>query len=169
VKASTILFDADRRIQIADFSPIHLETGEVEPFSDDEWAPTADVSGFASLLLEIAVSGTATPHIGAACGPPFPVAVPAFVSRMIEDGRSPESARRLSFAEIVAQLKANRFQIMAGVDSDEVSAFVSRVESSQQAGEGNKRCRCKSSRPTIESFSRTAARDFHAEERPSAL
>jgi hypothetical protein len=32
VKASNILFDADQRIQIADFSPIRLETGEVEPF-----------------------------------------------------------------------------------------------------------------------------------------
>jgi hypothetical protein len=54
---------------------------------------------------------------------------------MIEDGRSPESVRRLSFAEIVARLKANRFEIMVGVDSDEVSAFVSRIESSEQAEE----------------------------------
>jgi hypothetical protein len=35
---------------------------------------------------------------------------------MIEDGRSPESARRLSFAQIIPGLKANRFEIMAGVD-----------------------------------------------------
>jgi hypothetical protein len=40
VKASNILFDDDRRIQIAHFSPIRLETGEVEPFSGEEWAPT---------------------------------------------------------------------------------------------------------------------------------
>jgi serine/threonine protein kinase len=33
VKASNILCDADRRIQIADFSPIRPETGAVEPFS----------------------------------------------------------------------------------------------------------------------------------------
>jgi serine/threonine protein kinase len=139
VKASNILFDADRRIQIADFSPIRLETGEVEPFSGEEWAPTADVSAFASLLFEIAVggtgTGTATPPIGGAGGLPFPAAIPAFVSLMIKDGGSPESARRLSFAEIVAELKANRFEIMAGVDSDEVSAFVSRVESSEQGPE----------------------------------
>jgi serine/threonine protein kinase len=134
VKASNILFDADRWIQITDFSPIRLETGEVKPFSGEEWAPTADISAFASLLFEIAVGGTATPPISSAGGPPFPAAVPAFVSRIIEDGRSPESAHRLSFTEIVAQLKANRFEIMVGVDSDEVSAFVSRVESSEQAG-----------------------------------
>jgi hypothetical protein len=93
VTASNIFFDADRRIQIADFSPIRLETGEVEPFSPRRVSPTADVSAFASLLSEIAVPGTATPFIGAAGGPPFPAAVPAFVSQMIEDGRSRESAR----------------------------------------------------------------------------
>jgi hypothetical protein len=135
VKPSNILFDADRRIQIADFSPIRLKTGTIEPFSGEEWTPTADTSAFASLLFEIAVGGTATPPIGAVGGPPFPAAVPAFVSRMIEDGRSPISARRLSFAKIVESLKENRFEIIAGVDSDEVSAFVSRVESSEQAGE----------------------------------
>jgi hypothetical protein len=53
---------------------------------------------------------------------------------MIEDGRSPESQRRPSFADIVARLKENRFQIMAGVDSEEVSAFVSWVELAEQSG-----------------------------------
>jgi hypothetical protein len=48
---------------------------------------------------------------------------------MIESGRPPESARSLSFVDIVASLKENRFQIIAGVDSDEISAFVSWVES----------------------------------------
>jgi hypothetical protein len=33
VKQSDILFDADRRIQIADFSPIRVETGAAERFS----------------------------------------------------------------------------------------------------------------------------------------
>jgi hypothetical protein len=128
VKASNILFDVDWRIQIADFSPIRLETGEVEPFSGEGWAPAADVSDFASLLFEIAVGRPSTLPIGAVG------AVPAFVSRMIENSRSPQSARRLLFAEIVARLKANRFEIMAGVDSDEVLAFVSGIELSEQAG-----------------------------------
>jgi serine/threonine protein kinase len=66
VRASNILFDADRRIQIADFSPTRLETGEVEPFLGEELAPTVDISAFASLLFEIAVGGTGTPPIGAA-------------------------------------------------------------------------------------------------------
>jgi hypothetical protein len=116
----SILFDADRRIRMADFSPIRLKTGEVKPFSGKEWALTADVSAFASLLVEIAIGGTATPPIDTAGGPHFPAVVPAFVSGIIKDEQSSESARRLSLAEIVARLKANRFEITACVDSDEV-------------------------------------------------
>jgi hypothetical protein len=119
VKASNIPFDADRRIQIADFSPICLETGEVESFSGEEWAPTADVSAFVSLLFEIAVNSTATSPIGVTGVRPFPAAIPAFVSRMIEDWRSPKSAHRPSFAEIIARLKDNRFEIMTGVDPND--------------------------------------------------
>jgi hypothetical protein len=125
VKANNILFDGDRRIQITDFSPIRIETGEVEPFSGEGWGPEADVSGFVSLLSEIAIGNSTAPPSGAACGPLLPAAVPAFVWRLIEDGRSPESVRRLSFVGIVNRLKENRFQITAGVDSDEVSAFFS--------------------------------------------
>jgi serine/threonine protein kinase len=135
LKSSNILFDADRQIQIADFSLIRLETGEVEPFSGEGWALTADVSAFASLLFEIAVGRPAIPLSGAVSDRPFPAAVPVFVSQMIEDVRSPKSKCGLSFVDIVAELKENHFEIMAGVDSDEVSAFVSRIESLQQAGE----------------------------------
>jgi serine/threonine protein kinase len=35
VKASNILFDANQGVQIADFNPIRLETGKVEPFSGE--------------------------------------------------------------------------------------------------------------------------------------
>jgi hypothetical protein len=51
VKASHIVLDADPRIQIADFSPIHLETGEAEPFSGDGQAPMADICAFCLLCL----------------------------------------------------------------------------------------------------------------------
>jgi hypothetical protein len=67
VKASNILFDADRRIQITYFSPIRLETGEVEPFSSEGWAPTADVSSFASLLFEMVALSLRTLVQWAAC------------------------------------------------------------------------------------------------------
>jgi serine/threonine protein kinase len=81
VKASTVLWDADRRIQIADFSPIRLETGDAEPSSGEGWSPAAGVCAFASLLSEIAVG-----RPGAQPGPAPPI--PAFVSAIIEGGRS---------------------------------------------------------------------------------
>jgi hypothetical protein len=55
LKASNVLLDADWRIQTADFSPIRLETGEVEPFSGEEWSPATNVCAFAFLLFEIPV------------------------------------------------------------------------------------------------------------------
>jgi serine/threonine protein kinase len=36
LKPGNVLFGADRRIQIADFTPIRLERGEVESFSGEE-------------------------------------------------------------------------------------------------------------------------------------
>jgi serine/threonine protein kinase len=128
VKAGNILFDADRRIQIADFSSIRLETGEVESFSGEKWTPTADVWAFASLLSEIAIGAARALPV------PVPARVPLFFLRMITDGRLPESRCRLSFADILGRLKVIRFEIVAGVDSEEVSAFVARVESAEQSG-----------------------------------
>jgi hypothetical protein len=74
--------------------------------------------------LAIALGRLSTLPIDAAGVPPLPAAVPVFVSRMIEDGRSPESKDDFPVREIVAWLKTNRFEITAGVDSDEVYAFV---------------------------------------------
>jgi hypothetical protein len=45
-----LLFDVDHRIQIADFSPIHLEVNESEKvtavFTSEECSPDADIRGF---------------------------------------------------------------------------------------------------------------------------
>jgi hypothetical protein len=105
-------------------------------FRPKKWTPTADVWAFASLLSEIAIGAARSLPVPV----PFPVpagvpaGVPLFVSQMIEDGRLPESQCRLSFVDIVERLKENRFGIVAGVDSEEVSAFVARVESAEQSG-----------------------------------
>jgi serine/threonine protein kinase len=99
VKPSNIFFHADRRIQIADFSPVRLETGAAEPFSGEEWGPTADTCAFASLIFEIAVSRAATPSIGAVGGPPCPATVPEFVSRRDNHG-----------------LRGHSFQLSAQID-----------------------------------------------------
>jgi serine/threonine protein kinase len=121
VKAENILFDADRGIQIADFSAIRLESGAVDPFSGANWSPSADVCAFTSLLSEIAVGGAAIRSIGGVDRRP----IPEFVWRIIEEGQS--------FVDIVDRLKANRFEILGGVDSEEVSAFVALVESAEQS------------------------------------
>jgi serine/threonine protein kinase len=125
LKASNILFDADRRIQMTDFSPIRLETGAVEPFAGEGWSPAADVCAFASLLSEIAVGRPDAPLRAA---PP----VPAFVSVIIEKGRSPSPTTKRSFADILQSLRADGFAILAGVDSAEVCSFVEWVESFEQ-------------------------------------
>jgi serine/threonine protein kinase len=100
VKAGNVLFDADGRIQIADFSSIRLEGGEVEPFSCDKWTPTADVWVFASPLSEIAIgaAGALPVPVTVLIPVPIPAGVPLFILRMIEDVRVPESQCRFSFA-----------------------------------------------------------------------
>jgi hypothetical protein len=50
---------------------------------------------------------------------------------MVEEGRSPEFPPRRSFVDIVERLKEDSFQIMAGVDSEEVWAFARQVESAE--------------------------------------
>jgi hypothetical protein len=99
---------------------LHLSTIslEVEAFSSEKLTPAADVSAFASLLVEIA--------IGASGGSGVSAAVPEFVSRQIEYWRS------LVDIDIVDRLKAHDFEIMAGVDCDEVSTFVTLVELAEQ-------------------------------------
>jgi hypothetical protein len=134
VKAANVFFDAARGVQLADFSPIRLETGAVDPFSGEKWAPTADVCGFASLVFDIVVGVPVIPPIGAAGGPPIPATVPDFVARIIEEGRAPGCAKPLSFFDILESLKENGFQIVAGVDSEEVSGFVRWMESAAESG-----------------------------------
>jgi hypothetical protein len=89
------------------------------------------------LLLEI-VAGCPFPSPSAPNSHPevnLPPDVPVFVSEIIEEGLRPIAEEELSFIDIFETLKANAFQIVAGVDSDEVSAFVRRVESAVQSGE----------------------------------
>jgi hypothetical protein len=61
----------------------------------------------------------------------IPGFVPEFVSRLIESGLSANPRERPSFDDISEALKKNYFRITDGVDSDDVSAFVSLVESSE--------------------------------------
>jgi serine/threonine protein kinase len=141
MKANNVLFDGGGRIQIADFHPMRRDGG----FSWEGWSPRSDVSAFVMLLFEI-VTGRpwpspppprppSAPKAEADDGVILPPDVPAFVSEIIEGGLRESSEEELSFIAIFEILKKNDFRIVAGVDSDEVSAFISRVESAAQFGE----------------------------------
>jgi serine/threonine protein kinase len=134
--SGNVLFDGEGQIQIADFRPMRRDGG----LSGGEgWSPRADVSAFAMLLFEI-VAGRPWPSpppsaAQADAEVSLPPDVPGFVSEMIETGPRLKAGQELSFIDIIEILKRNAFRIMAGVDSDEVSAFVSGVESAAQSGE----------------------------------
>jgi hypothetical protein len=57
--------------------------------------------------------------------------IPDFVSKIIRSGLSRLSGRSYSFNAILEILKKNDFKIEDGVDSAEVSEFVSWVESAE--------------------------------------
>jgi hypothetical protein len=136
-KAGNVLFDGGGRIQIADFRPMRRGGGS----SRERWSPQADVSAFAMLLFEI-VAGRPwpppppPPRAAKAAGEGIlPPDVPRFVSALIERELWRIPWGGFSFIDIFESLKANGFGIVAGVDTDRVSAFVSRVESAEQSGE----------------------------------
>jgi serine/threonine protein kinase len=131
--ANSIVVDSDRAIQIMDFHPILLEVSEDEEetrlggFSGNGWTPERDLQAFASILFEIVVGPAAQGESS------IPTTIPAFVSQIIERGLSPTSETKCSLNVICDILKHNNFLIEDGVDSAEVSAFVSWVESAEQS------------------------------------
>jgi serine/threonine protein kinase len=156
LKPSNVLFDEDHRVQIADFrqSPLDLresaatargvgpEFAAPEMLSGEERTAKIDVFSFALILFEIVVGlpvfgGTSTPEepgklpVNACERVEIPGFVPKFISVLIESGLSANPRERPSFDDISEALKENYFKITDGVDSDEVSAFVSLVESSE--------------------------------------
>jgi hypothetical protein len=129
-----VLFDGGGQIQIADFRPMRRDGG----FSGEWWSPWADVSAFAMLLFEIVTGRPSPSPLPSAAEASeeviLPRGVPGFVSEIIEGRLRTMAGEGLSFIAIVETLKENGFGIVAGVDSDEVSAFDSRVELAAQSG-----------------------------------
>jgi hypothetical protein len=130
---NNILFDSDHCIEIVDFNPVLLEFGESESeegtqlggFSGTGWTSDKDIQAFASILFELVFGGPSRGEVS------IPTAIPDFVSKIIESGLSLTSRRSCSFNTILDILKQNDFKIEDGVDSAEVSAFVSWVESAE--------------------------------------
>jgi hypothetical protein len=135
LSARSILFDLTNCIQIVNFDPIVLEVvankseSETEEgmqlggISGEEWRSNRDIQAFALILFEIVVGRSAT---GVAS---IPSSIPDFVAKIIKLGLYRTSVKSYSFNDIFKILKQNNFRIEDGVDSEEVSAFVSWVES----------------------------------------
>jgi hypothetical protein len=96
-------------------------------FSGEGWTPEMDIEAFASILFDIIVGWPATGEVS------VPTGIPAFVSKIIETGLWLKSGAKCSFSDIFEILKQNEFRIECDVDSAEVSAFVSWVESAEQS------------------------------------
>jgi hypothetical protein len=129
---NNILFDSDHCIQMVDFRPIVLEVCENESESEEgtqhgsisreRRTLETDIQAFTSVLFELMFG---RPPQGKAS---IPWHTQPFVSGIIKSGLSPISGTSSSFGAIFNILKQNNFHIEDGVDSAEVSAFVSWVE-----------------------------------------
>jgi serine/threonine protein kinase len=156
LKPSNVLFDEYHRIRIADFGQSQLYPRESaatargvgsefevpEMLSGEERTAKVDVFSFALILFEILVGlptlrrtcaseGLGRLPVNACECVEIPGFVPEFVSMLIEAGLSANPRERPSFNDVSETLKKNSFRIADGVDSDEVSAFASLVESSE--------------------------------------
>jgi serine/threonine protein kinase len=116
-----ISFNEDGMIQISDFCLNDLRDwmGEVGGFSGANWSPKADVQAFSRILSEIAFEADTK-------------TVPLFVNEIIERGQSTECEAVESFADILKILKQNDFEILEGVNIEEVTNFVSWIESTER-------------------------------------
>jgi hypothetical protein len=117
LSARSILFDLNHYIQIVNFDPTVLEAVERRL--------EKDIQAFALILFEIVVGGSPTGVES------IPWYIPDFVAEIIKLGLYRTSDKRYSFDDIFGILKQNNFRIHNDVDSEEVSAFVSWVESAE--------------------------------------
>jgi serine/threonine protein kinase len=132
LSSKNIRFDLEHRIEITDFYWIGLEVCESEKdrdiLSNERLSPHLDVRGFGLILFEIIV-GHPLMQSGVGNGQvTIPTNVLMFVSEFIEAGQSPRG-RQQSFNEIFNVLKRHHFEIISGVDSADVLAFVNWIES----------------------------------------
>jgi serine/threonine protein kinase len=129
---NTVFFNEIGVIQISDFGLNGL--GELEDddgvemdiggFSGESWTPTVDIRAFTRILSEIVVGASAEHGCGSS-------GIPSFVLEIIGNGESAELKAVESFSDILKMLKLHNFQIIEGVDVEEVSDFVKWIEMSE--------------------------------------
>jgi serine/threonine protein kinase len=131
-----VFFIENGMIQITDFGLTglaalvrdHGSETDVGNFSGESWRPTADVRSFRKLLSEIVV-GAPADEGGRDPGIPF------FVSEMINREQSTDLHTAESFAQLLKELKEHEFEILEGVEVQEVSNFVRWIESTEMLTE----------------------------------
>jgi serine/threonine protein kinase len=139
LNSKNIFFDSDYRIEMIGFLGIEFSKykccriGDVQAISGEEYPLKVDVRAFASILFEIVIGSSG--HLPILADTEITVLpnVPRFVSELIETGISPIAAPKRSFNDIFNILKQNGFEIMTGVDSEEVSNFVNWIEFCEQS------------------------------------
>jgi hypothetical protein len=90
------------------------------------YMPTPGVQAFTEVLSEITMGGTGIEGLSRPDAP-------GFVVEIIERGLSGDSRNANLFVEILEVLKENRFEIVAGVDCNEVLKSINWIESSEQS------------------------------------
>jgi serine/threonine protein kinase len=127
-----VYFTEEGMIQISDFSLHNLFNQEgdrlaetdFDDFLVDNFRPEADIHAFTRIFSEI-VFGASCQRGGHAGE------IPSFVSEIIKRGQCTNLKAVASCKTILNILKQNDFKIIEGVDSCEVSKFVSFIELSE--------------------------------------
>jgi hypothetical protein len=129
---NTVFFNENGMIQIMDFGlngfgeiedQDEIET-DIGGFSDESWTPTVDIRAFTRILSEIVVGAPAEQGCGRS-------SIPSFVLEIIENGESGDGKVVKSLSDILKILKLHNFNIIEGVDVEEVSNFVKWIKMSE--------------------------------------
>jgi hypothetical protein len=116
---NTIFFDENGVIQITDFW--------VNSFGglEDEDGVMIDIRAFTRIFSEIVVGGSAEHGCGGSN-------IPSFVMEILANGESSDLKAVKSLSDILTILKLHHFQIIEGVDVEEVWSFVKWIEVSER-------------------------------------
>jgi hypothetical protein len=98
---------------------------DIGGFSGESWTPTVDIRGFTRILSEILIGASTEQGCGRS-------GIRSFVSEMIENGESSDLKAVKSLSDILKILKLHNFNIIEGVDIEEVWNFVKWIEKSER-------------------------------------